>query len=337
MKDTNTCLETKEPKEVFTSDIDPNAPKREIQIKSIENEQFILTIFQSKDSLNFVASKKDDIKAIKYKNSYKITNFHDSHKYFNLFKDIEALFTNFIMDLDDNQFELSCKDQKVIVQIEDAIKKFIVNFKAELKPEEPKAENIVQNLCDQYQSLQNQIDELKVLMHEQMKSNEGQKKMIEELKDDNGMLKQKIKEQMTINESMKQMIDELKKENQKQKEEYQKEMEHLKKQNEEILSRLNKAEKDINLILNQSAPYQLQILKQISENQNSIKIIQTQNQNQEENFQKTTEKIQNQINHNFKENQNQNQTILNQINQNSNENQKIQKNQEIFQKQIKKL
>ena len=275
MKDSNTFLETKEAKEVSTSDIDPNAPKREIQIISKQNEQFILTIFQSKDSLIFIASRKDDIKAIKYKNSYKITSFHDSHKYFNLFKDIEALFTNFIMDLDDNQFELSCKDQKVIVQIEDAIKKFIVNFKAELKPEEPKAENIVLNLCDQYQSLQNQIDELKVLMHEQMKSNEGQKKMIEELKDDNGMLKQKIKEQMTINESMKQMIDELKKENQKQKEEYQKEMEHLKKQNEEILSRLNKAEKDINLILNRSAPYQLQILKQISENQIAIKNIQT--------------------------------------------------------------
>ena len=119
MKDTNTFLETKEAKEVSTSDIDPNAPKREIQIISKQNEQFILTIFQSKDSLIFIASRKDDIKAIKYKNSYKITSFHDSHKYFNLFKDIEALFTNFIMDLDDNQFELSCKDQKVIVQIEE--------------------------------------------------------------------------------------------------------------------------------------------------------------------------------------------------------------------------
>ena len=342
MTDTNTCLETKEPKEVSTSDIDRNAPKREIQVISKENEQFILTIFQSKDSLIFVASKKDDIKAIKYKNSYKITNFHNSHIYFNMFKNIEALFTNFIMDLDDNQFELSHKDQKVIVQIEDAIKKFIVNFKAELKPEEPKAENIVLNLCDQYESLQNQIDELKVLMHEQMKSNEGQKKMIEELKDDNGMLKQKIKEQMTINESMKQMIDELKKENQKQKEEYQKEMEHLKKQNEEILSRLNKAEKDINLIFNRSAPYQLQILKQISENQNMIKIIQTQNQNQKENFLKTTEKLQIQINQNFKENQTQNQTILNQIlKENQTQNQKIQnqiqKNQETFQKEIKEI
>ncbi len=327
MEDTNTCLETKEPKEIFTSDIDPNAPKREIQIKSIENEQFILTIFQSKDSLIFVASKKDDIKAIKYKNSYKITNFHNSHEYFNMYKNIETLFTNFIMDLDDNQFELSCKDQKVIVQIEDAIKKFIVNFKAELKPEKPKAEDIVQNLCDQYLKLQNQIDELKVLMHEQMKSNEGQKKMIEELKDDNGMLKQKIKEQMTINESMKQMIDELKKENQKQKEEYQKEMEHLKKQNEEILSRLNKAEKDINLILNQSAPYQLQILKQISENQNAIKNFQSLYQSQKEIFQFKTEKINNLINQNFNENKTQNQKIQNQI----------QKNQEIFQKEIKKI
>ena len=342
MKDTNTFLETKEAKEVSTSDIDPNAPKREIQIISKQNEQFILTIFQSKDSLIFIASRKDDIKAIKYKNSYKITNFHDSHKYFYLFKDIGELFTNFIIDLKDNQFELSCKDQKVIVQIEESIKKFIVNFKAELKPEEPKTENIAQNLCDQYLNLQNQIDELKVLMHEQMKSNEGQKKMIEELKDDNGMLKQKIKEQMTINESMKQMIDELKKENQKQKEEYQKEMEHLKKQNEEILSRLNKAEKDINLIFNRSAPYQLQILKQISENQNTIKIIQTQNQNQKENFQKTTEQIQIQINQNFKENQTQNQTILYQIlKENQTQNQKIQnqiqKNQETFQKEIKEI
>ena len=58
MKDTNTCLETKEPKEVSTSDIDHNDPKREIQIKSIENEQFILTIFQSKDSLIFLPQKK---------------------------------------------------------------------------------------------------------------------------------------------------------------------------------------------------------------------------------------------------------------------------------------
>ena len=323
MADTNTCLETKEPKEVSISDIEPNAPKKEIQIISKQNEQFILTIFQSKDSLNFVASKKDDIKAIKYKNSYNITNFHNSHQYFNMFKNIEALFTNFIMDLNDNQFELSCKDQKVIVQIEDAIKKFIVNFKAELKPEEPKAENIVLNLCEQYKNLHNQIDELKVLMHEQMKSNEGQKKMIEELKDDNGMLKQKIKEYMTINESMKQMIDELKKENQKQKEAYQKEMENLKKQNEEILSKLNKAEKDINLILNQSAPYQLQILKQISDNQNAIKNIQTQNQNQTENF--LNEKIQNQINQNFKEYQTQYQNFQNQI----------QKNLETFQNKIK--
>ena len=198
MADTNTCLDTKEPKEVSTSDIDPNAPKKEIQIISKENEQFILTIFQSKDSLMFFASKKDDIKAIKYKNSYKITNFHDSHKYFNMFKDIGELFTDFIKDLNDNEFELSCKDQKVIVKIEVRIRNNIVNFIAYLKPEEPKAENIVLNLCDQYQSLQNQIDELKVLMQEQMKSNEGQKKMIEELKDDNGMLKQKIKEQMTI-------------------------------------------------------------------------------------------------------------------------------------------
>ena len=47
MTDTNTCLETKEPKEVSTSDIDPNAPKKEIQIISKQNEQFILTIFQS--------------------------------------------------------------------------------------------------------------------------------------------------------------------------------------------------------------------------------------------------------------------------------------------------
>ena len=340
MEDKNTCLETKEPKEVSTSDIDPNAPKREIQIISKENEQFILTIFQSKDSLIFIASKKDDIKAIKYKNSYKITNFHDSHKYFNMFKDIGELFTDFITDLNDNEFELSCKDQKVIVKIEVRIRNNIVNFIAYLKPEEPKAENIVLNLCDQYQSLQNQIDELKVLMNEQMKSNEGQKKMIEELKDDNGMLKQKIKEQMTINESMKQMIDELKKENQKQKEEYQKEMEHLKKQNEEILSRLNKAEKDINLILNRSAPYQLQILKQISENQNSIKIIQTQNQNQNEKFLKTTEKIQNQINKNFQNDLTQNQTILTEINQNSKENQtqnQIQKKLETFQKEIKEI
>ena len=108
------------------------------------------------------------------------------------------------------------------------------------------------------------------------------------------------------NENKKKREEDLKK-LQNQKEEYIKEIEQLKKQKDELMLKLNKAEKDINMILNRSAPYQLQILKQISENQNSIKIIQTQNLNQKENFLKTTEKIQIQINQNFKENQTQNQ------------------------------
>ena len=66
---------------------------------------------------------------------------------------------------------------------------------------------------------------------------------------------------------------------QKQKEEYQNEIDQLKKQKDELMLKQNKAEKDINLIFNRSAPYQIQDFKQFSEFQNTLKIFQTQNLN----------------------------------------------------------
>ena len=70
---------------------------------------------------------------------------------------------------------------------------------------------------------------------------------------------------------------------QKQKEEYQNEIDQLKKQKDELIQRQNKAEKDINLIFNQSAPYQIQDFKQFSEIKNTIYEIQTKIQNQNQN------------------------------------------------------
>ena len=111
---------------------------------------------------------------------------------------------------------------------------------------------------------------------------------------------------MKINDSIKQNIEDLKNENkkkreedqmklQKQKEEYQNEIDQLKKQKDELMLKQNKTEKDINLIFNRSAPYQIQDFKQFSEIQNTLKIFQTQNLKQNDTFQKEIEEILNQI------------------------------------------
>ena len=71
----------------------------------------------------------------------------------------------------------------------------------------------------------------------------------------------------------------------------------------------NKAEKDINLIFNRSAPYQIQDFKQISEIQNTLIIFQTQNLKQKETFQKEIEKIFYKINEFSNEYSNENQKI----------------------------
>ena len=313
-------------------ELNTNTPKREIELISKEDEAFKVIIIQSKDNIIFSASKKNDITATKYKNICTYKTFHDSNRYFKQFDNTEEIFSQFIMKMNDKDLEISYKDKvptiKIIYEVMREKKEFTINLKAE----EAKVENIVDNLCIQFTNLQAKMDQqekviesLKKQMEDQMKIIEDQKKVndeqekeINELKEMNEKLKEKNKEQMKIIDSIMQKIEDIKNENQKkreedlkklqnQKEEYEKEIEQLKKQKDELMLKLNKAEKDINLIFNRSAPYQLQILKQISENQNSIEIIQTQIQNQNEIFQKTTEKIQNQINQNFKENQTQNQ------------------------------
>ena len=224
------------------------------------------------------------------------------------------------MKINDKEIEISCKEKvvaiKLIYEIMKEKKEFLINLKAE----EVKVENIVENLCIQFTNLQNKMDQqekvierLKKQIDDQMKINENQKKVndekekeIKEIKEKNEKLDEKIKEQMKMNDSIKQNIEDLKNENkkkreedqmklQKQKEEYQNEIDQLKKQKDELMLKQNKAEKDINLIFNRSVPYQIQDFKQFSEIQNTLKIFQTQNLKQNDTFQKEIEEILNQI------------------------------------------
>ena len=344
-----------------------NTQKREIELISKENENFKLIIIQSKDTIIFSASKKNDITATKYKNTCTYKTLHDSNRYFRLFDNAEEIFTQYIMKMNDKDIEISYKDKVVTIKLIYEIMREQKEFTINLKAEEAKVENIVDNLCIQFTNLQakmNQqekiIENLKKQMEEQMKINEDLKKVNDEqekeIKELNEKLKEENKEQIKNNDSIIKKIEDLKNENQmkreedlkklqKQKEEYQKEIEQIKKQKDELMLKQNKTEKDINLIFNRSAPYQIQDFKQISEIQNTINKNQTQNQNKTENIQKNIEKILNKINQISNENIIENQKIINQINQISNENQskkqiinsRIQKNEENFQKEIKEI
>ena len=330
--------------------LNTNAPKREIELTSQENETFKVIILQSNDSIIFSASKKNDITATKLKNTCTYKTFHDYNKYFRQFDNTEEIFTQFIMKISDKEIEISCKEKvvaiKLIYEIMKEKKEFLINLKAE----EAKVENIVENLCIQFTNLQNKMDQqekviesLKKQIDDQMKINEDQKKVndekekeIKEIKEKNEKLDEKIKEQMKMNDSIKQNIEDLKNENkkkreedqmklQKQKEEYQNEIDQLKKQKDELMLKQNKAEKDINLIFNRSAPYQIQDFKQISEIQNTLKIFQTQNLKQNETFQKEIEKILNKIKNISNEYSNINQKIFQISNENQNQIKTIQK------------
>ena len=325
-------------------ELNANGPKREVEVISQEKEAFKLLILKSKDTIIFSASKINDITVTKYKNELTLKNFYDSNKYFKQFDTTEELFTQFITNISDKEIEVSCKEKAVTIKLiyENVKKKneFVINLKAQ----ESKVENIVENLCIQFTNLQNKMDQqekinedLKKQMNEQKKVNDDQMEIIEELKKQmdeqmkiNEELKKQMDEQMKINEELKKVNDEqekeikelkemkkklqetnkeqikilndtinqkiegLKSENQrqkeesqmklqKQKEEYEKEIDQLKKQKDELIQRQNKAEKDINLIFNQSAPYQIQDFKQFSEIKNTIYEIQTKIQNQNQN------------------------------------------------------
>ena len=311
-------------------ELNANGPKREVEVISQEKEAFKLLILKSKDTIIFSASKINDITVTKYKNELTLKNFYDSNKYFKQFDTTEELFTQFITNISDKEIEVSCKEKAVTIKLiyENVKKKneFVINLKAQ----ESKVENIVENLCIQFTNLQNKMDqqekinedlkkqmneqkkvnddqmeiieELKKQMDEQMKINEELKKVndeqekeIKELKEMKKKLQETNKEQIKIlNDTINQKIEGLKSENQrqkeesqmklqKQKEEYEKEIDQLKKQKDELIQRQNKAEKDINLIFNQSAPYQIQDFKQFSEIKNTIFEIQTKIQNQNQN------------------------------------------------------
>ena len=300
-------------------ELNANGPKREVEVISQEKEAFKLLILKSKDTIIFSASKINDITVTKYKNELTLKNFYDSNKYFKQFDTTEELFTQFITNISDKEIEVSCKEKAVTIKLiyENVKKKneFVINLKAQ----ESKVENIVENLCIQFTNLQNKMDqqekinedlkkqmneqkkvnddqmeiieELKKQMDEQMKINEELKKVndeqekeIKELKEMKKKLQETNKEQIKIlNDTINQKIEGLKSENQrqkeesqmklqKQKEEYEKEIDQLKKQKDELIQRQNKAEKDINLIFNQSAPYQIQDFKQFSEIKNTINL-----------------------------------------------------------------
>ena len=176
------------------------APKREIELISKENETFKLIIIQSKDTIIFSASKKNGITATKYKNTCTYKTFHDSNRYFRLFDNAEEIFTQYIMKMSDKDIEISYKDKvvtiKLIYEIMREQKEFIINLKAE----EAKVENIVDNLCIQFTNLQAKMDQQEKIIENLKKQMDDQMKIIEDQKKVND-------EQMKLNEDLKKQME----------------------------------------------------------------------------------------------------------------------------------
>ena len=104
------------PKEYITKK-EAKENKREIEIKSIENIPFIVTIMRGEGNILFMAKKREDIKTKIYKKNTVLADFIKQNKYFNQFDNNEELFTQYLMDLEIKEITLSFTKNTVIIKI----------------------------------------------------------------------------------------------------------------------------------------------------------------------------------------------------------------------------
>ena len=132
------------PKEYITKK-EAKENKREIEIKSIENIPFIVTIMRGEGNILFMAKKREDIKTKIYKKNTVLADFIKQNKYFNQFDNNEELFTQYLMDLEIKEITLSFTKNTVIIKITSKARKKTIETNILLEDEETKIDDSENN------------------------------------------------------------------------------------------------------------------------------------------------------------------------------------------------
>lgn len=167
-----------------------NLPNRKLILKSKDNVEFNVIITQAKDNIVIIANIKEDIKATQYKSVSSLKEFQESNNYFHQYDSIEKLFSQFILDISEQEFEIELKENKINLNIFYEIRKRKIEKQFILNPQEVKIDDIVTNLCFEIDLLRkenhkqiNQIMELKKANEEQIKINKELKEELQNMKE----------------------------------------------------------------------------------------------------------------------------------------------------------
>ncbi len=232
-------VETKEDKSAPTPNIIINQSKREIDLISKENDPFLLNMSKSKDNIIFTAKKKDSHNNIQYIKVASLKDFYDSNKYYYQYETIEELFTQFILDLQNNEIEISFDNNNVNMTINVEIRKKRIQTVLILKPEETNIDRIISNLSNEIDllkienmELKQSIEELKKINQDQIEGNINQRNFNERFNKDINSLDNDIFQ-------LKDYYSHLKKKMSREKEEYTQQINKLKNEFNELKEKIN--------------------------------------------------------------------------------------------------
>ena len=160
-------------------------PSKEYILKDLIKNEFILKIFQAKNSIIFHARLIDDLSETLYTEETDFEEFHNLNRFFKQYSTIEELFTLLFETLEDNEIIISKPEKriKLTFNIESRGKTEKVSFF--LKPEKANTDNIALNLCDKVRELEDQLNE--------------KDKIINELKEEIEAIKNELKEERSEN------------------------------------------------------------------------------------------------------------------------------------------
>ena len=160
-------------------------PMKEFNIKSKENQSYILKVYQGEKAIIFHIKEIGDIGDTLYKAESTLEEFCKLNRIFRQYISIEELFVLFFQNYKDSEINLTKKDNQIKLSftIEFMGKKEEISFV--LNPQQSKIETVVMNLCDKVK----EIDKLNKVIDEQ-------KETIKNLQKENDEFKNKINEKI---------------------------------------------------------------------------------------------------------------------------------------------
>lgn len=129
---------------------------------NLQNDN-IFNILYNSNKIIFQIREKDD-STLEYKKEANINDFQNAHRFFFQFNSTKEIFEDFLLDMDETNFEIKKENDKKSLTIKFLVVKKFNEINFELSQQKIKIDDIVSSLCDKIKEideLKNQIKEMK--------------------------------------------------------------------------------------------------------------------------------------------------------------------------------